>query len=109
MGCFRPIGDLADTPDMSVVGSPLNTSLVQVAQAQQSASKARDRERAVSERTQRYDDQLELKVAGVESDDAPRELPKNDSEQGDAERRAKGERTLRQEDEAARRRIDLKA
>jgi hypothetical protein len=77
---------------MSSIGSPIDTSLVQAAQAQQSASKARDRERAAAERTQRYSDQLELKVAGLESAEAIRQLPQNDSEQANDEHEAKGHR-----------------
>ncbi len=74
---------------MSTIGSPIHTSLVQAAQAQQVASKARDRERAEAERTQRYTDMLDLKVAGVVSDEAARELPRNDSEEADHDREAR--------------------
>ncbi len=75
---------------MSTIGSPIDTSLVQAAQAQQTASKARDRERAEEDdRTQRYTDTLELKVAGVVSADAARQLPRNDSEQAEHDREAK--------------------
>jgi hypothetical protein len=83
---------------MSSIGSPIDTSLVQAAQAQQTASKARDKERAASERTKRYTDQLELKVAGLESAEALRQLPQNDSEQANDEHEAKGHRQ-RQENE----------
>jgi hypothetical protein len=75
---------------MSAAGSPIDMSLVQAAQAQRTASKARDRERAAEERTQRYSDLLELRVAGVELADALRQLPQNDSEQAGAEHEAKG-------------------
>ncbi len=74
---------------MSVIGSPIDTSLVQAAQAQQTASKARDRERAAESRTQRYVDELELRVASVESAEAVRQLPRNDSEQAHSEHEAK--------------------
>lgn len=74
---------------MSVIGSPIDTSLVQAAQAQQTASKARDRERAASERSQRYTDMLELRVSGMESSEAVRQLPHSDSEQADHEREAR--------------------
>ena len=77
---------------MSAAGSPIDMSLVQAAQAQQTASKARDREQKASERTQRYADQLELRVAGVESSEAIRQLPHNDSEQANDEHEAKGHR-----------------
>ncbi len=74
---------------MSIIGSPIDTSLIQAAQAQQTASKARDKERAEAERTQRYTDMLDLKVAGVVSADAARELPRNDSEQADHDRESR--------------------
>ncbi len=74
---------------MSNVGSPIITSLIQAAQAQQTASKNRDLKRAESERTQRFADQVELRVAGVESSEAVRQPPQNDSEQAGAEHQAK--------------------
>jgi len=76
---------------MSIIGSPLDTSLIQTAQAQQTASKARDRERAASEQTQRYKDMLELKVAGIELAEAARQLPHSDSEQAGHESQARKE------------------
>jgi hypothetical protein len=72
---------------MSSVGGPIQTSLVQAAQAQQVASKARDKEKARTDATQRRDDQLELRVTGVEATDAVRKLPHNDSEQAEEEHR----------------------
>jgi len=45
---FRPARDLVDTASMSNVGSPIITSLIQAAQAQQTASKTRDLKRAES-------------------------------------------------------------
>ncbi len=73
---------------MSVVGSPVETSLLQAAQAQQVASKSRDREKAASDTARRFEDQVDLKVAGVESADAVRKVPQNDSEQAQAARRS---------------------
>ena len=92
---------------MTIIGSPLDTSLIQTAQAQQVASKARDRERAASEQTQRYKDMLDLKVAGVELAEATRQLPHSDSEQAGHERDARKEPVKRptKNDE----RIDLQA
>ena len=84
---------------MSVIG-PIDSSLVQAAQAQETASKARDRERAVSDRTQRYTDQLDMKAAGVESADAVRQLPQNDSEQAAHEHEAKDHRPQDDDDDA---------
>lgn len=78
---------------MSVAGgSPIDTSLLQTAQAQQTASKARDKERAESDRARRFADQVELRVAGVESAEAVRRLPKNDSEQAEAEHQSRDQR-----------------
>jgi hypothetical protein len=71
---------------MSVVGSSLETSALQAVQAQQVASKARDREKSESATGRRFQDLVELRVAGVETGDALRGLPSNDSEQGDQER-----------------------
>lgn len=74
---------------MSVVGSPIETSLLQAAQAQQAASKARDREKAAQDSAaRRFQDLVELRVAGVESAEALRKLPSNDSEQAGEEHRA---------------------
>ena len=87
---------------MSIIGSPLDTSLVQAAQAQQTASKARDRERATTERGQRYTDMLELRVAGMESGEAVRPLPHSDSEQADHEREGKKQPVQRDSDDVER-------
>ena len=64
-----------------------HTSLVQVTQAQETASKTRDRQKAADDRTRRLEDTLDLKVSGVEQVDAARRLPDNDSEEGDDDRR----------------------
>jgi len=71
---------------MSVVGSSLETSALQAIAAQQVASKARDREKSESASGRRFEDLVELRVAGVETGEAVRGLPSNDSEQGDQER-----------------------
>ena len=86
---------------MSTISSPLDTSLIQAAQAQQTASKARDKERAEAERTQRYTDMLDLKVAGVVSANAARQLPRNDSEQADHDREARKQPIPRDDDQAS--------
>jgi len=70
---------------MSVIGSPIETSLLQAAQAQQTASKSRDKEKAQTESGRRFQDVVELRVAGTESADAIRKLPSNDSEQAERE------------------------
>lgn len=82
---------------MSVVGSPVETSLVQAAQAQQVASKARDKQRASNESERRFKDVVELRVAGVEAADALRKLPSNDSEQAEDEHRRAALRRQQQE------------
>jgi len=69
----------------TIGGTPIDTSLLQAAQAQQTASKTRDKERAVNDQARRYQDLVELRVAGVESDDAVRSLPQNESEQAEDE------------------------
>lgn len=76
---------------MSSIGSPIDTSLLQTAQAQQSATKMRDREKAASESGRRRKDLVDLQVAGVEDAQALRKLPHNDSEEADAERDARDE------------------
>ena len=70
---------------MSSIGNPIDTSLLQAAQAQQVSSKARDRERAASERGRRLQDFVELRVAGLEASEAIRRLPHNDSGEAEAE------------------------
>ncbi|MCP3905761.1 MAG: hypothetical protein GY715_19210 [Planctomycetes bacterium] len=71
---------------MSSIGpSPLDSSLVQAAQAQQTASKSRDRERAVTDRRRRFQDLVDLRVAAMEGAEAVRQLPSNDSEQAEVE------------------------
>lgn len=74
---------------MSTIGSPIETSLLQAAQAQQSASKARDKEKAATDSARRFADQVDLRVAGLETAEAVKALPQNDSEQEKAERHAK--------------------
>ena len=61
------------------------TSLLQAAQAQQVVSKARDRERATTDQTQRFQDMLDLKAAGVEAVEAIHDLPADDSEHPEPE------------------------
>jgi hypothetical protein len=71
---------------MSVIGSPIETSLLQAAQAQQVASKARDKEKTERDSSaRRFQDVIELRVAGVETADAIRKLPSNESQQAEVE------------------------
>lgn len=72
---------------MSSVPGPIDASLLQTAQAQQVAAKARDRQKADAERSRQIRDLVELRVLGVEAPDAIRRLPANDSEQAEEEHR----------------------
>ena len=92
---------------MGLIGSPIETSVLQAAQAQQTASKARDRERATNDRSRRFEDQVELRVSGVEDDDAVRDLPKNESELAEEEHRGRHFATRENDDETPR--VDLTA
>lgn len=92
---------------MSVVGSSLETAALQALQAQQTASKARDREKSESATGRRFNDLVELRVGGVETADAVKPLPHNDSEQADQERDAREQPGRQADDEQPR--IDLKA
>ena len=96
---------------MSVIGTPIETSLLQAAQAQQVAGKARDREKAASDRSARYQDLLDLRIAAVESTEAVRQLPQNDSEQAESEHDAKARPDSTDATDAGeeRPRIDLQA
>lgn len=70
---------------MSVIGSPIETAALQAIQAQHVASKARDKEKAESASGRKFNDLVELRVAGLETSDAVRALPQNNSEQADRE------------------------
>ncbi len=94
---------------MSMIGSPIETSILQAAQAQQTASKARDRERAATERARRFQDLVELRVAGMEMAEAVRKLPQNDSEQAGAEHQAKDHARHLTDESDEHQRIDLQA
>jgi hypothetical protein len=97
-----------------VVGSSLETSALQAIAAQQVASKARDREKSESVSGRRFEDLVELRVAGVETGDAVRGLPSNDSEQGDQEREGRKQQQAAyglvvEEDADGHPRVDVKA
>jgi hypothetical protein len=70
----------------AIGGSPIEHSLLQTAQAQQVAGAVRDRERAANDRGRRLEDLVDLSVAGVETAEAVRRLPPNDSEEASDER-----------------------
>ncbi|MHC5025234.1 MAG: hypothetical protein ACYTGR_00545 [Planctomycetota bacterium] len=94
---------------MGLIGSPIETSLLQAAQAQQTASKARDKERASNDRSRRFEDQVELRVSGVEDDEAVRALPKNESEVAEDEHRATSFPKVKHGDDDEAPRVDLTA
>ena len=74
---------------MSTIGSNIELSIIQTAQQQQAAAKARDRKRAREESTREVSDEVDLSVGEVESSHAIRKLPKNESEQaGDEHHRS---------------------
>ncbi len=56
-----------------MIGGGLESALAQLAQAQQSVAKDKDRERAASESSRRISDSVRLRVAGVEEADAVRD------------------------------------
>ena len=89
MSCasFRNTRNRVDELRMSVFGTSLEASALLAVQAQHVASKARDREKSESANGRRFQDLVELRVAGVEISDGIRGLPSNDSEQGDQESR----------------------
>jgi hypothetical protein len=90
-------------------GTPIDTSLLQTAQAQQAASKARDKEKA-AERNRRFQDLVDLRVTGAESDQAVRKLPSNDSEQAETEHQSQSQpQGLPPQDEDDRPHIDVQA
>ena len=73
---------------MPLLPSPITSSLVQAAQAQQVAARDRDRRRAAAAETIRSRaDRIELHIDGVELRDAVERLPGNASEQSRQERR----------------------
>jgi len=94
---------------MSVIGSPLETSALQAIQAQHVASKARDKDKAQSATGRRFNDLVELRVAGLETADAVRPLPQNNSEQAQTEHDSQGGAADAKADQAPRPHIDLKA
>jgi hypothetical protein len=102
---FRVARIRVDIEYMSVVGSPLETSALQAIQAQHVASKARDKEKAESSTGRRFNDLVELRVTGLETADAVRQLPQNNSEQAESERQS--QKQLQQD--SSQPRIDLKA
>ena len=95
---------------MSSIGSPIDTSLLQAAQAQQQAAKARDREKAITESGRRFQDLVDLRVAGLETAEALRRLPQNDSEQAETEQESKNRAPLQMPaDDEERPHIDVQA
>ena len=103
----------ADIFSMSgISGSPIERAVVQAAQAQQAAARLRDRQRAAQDDPKRFEDLVELSIAGVESAEAVRHIPQNDSEQADdehaAQRRLASQKKPKRDDDAAPK-LDVKA
>jgi len=69
-----------------MIGGGLENALAQLAQAQQSVAKSKDRERAASESSRRISDSVHLKVAGVEEADAVRRSGRDDQDSQPEER-----------------------
>lgn len=110
MGLLVWLAQLDDISLMSVLG-PIDTSLLQAAQAQQVASRARDRERADRENAaRRFRDMVELRVANVQSAEALRKLPANESEQAEEEHRAQDhDHSVDDPEEHLAKRVDVQA
>ena len=68
---------------MGSIGNPIITGLVQAAQAQQVASKDRDRSRAAEDSAKDRTDRLDLRVDEAEAADAVRAVRDDDEPQGD--------------------------
>ena len=104
---------VADISEMSgISGSPIERSVMQAAQAQQAAARLRDKQRAAQDDPKRFEDLVELSVAGVESDEAVRQIPQNDSEQADDEHAAQRRLAAQQKqkrDKDKKPRLDIKA
>ncbi len=93
---------------MSTIGSPILTSLLQAAQAQQVVSKARDRERRASDQTRRFQDLVDLRVAGLETAEAVRDLSSNDPGKAEPEHQAP-ENSVQHETEEDQPQLDVTA
>ena len=63
-----------------MIGGGLENALAQLAQAQQSVAKSKDRERAANESSRRISDSVRLRVAGVEEADAVRKSGPDDQQ-----------------------------
>ncbi len=93
---------------MSTIGSPILTSLLQVAQAQQVVSRARDRERRASDQTRRFQDLVDLHVAGLETAEAVRDLSSNDPNKAEPDHQAP-EKSAQHETEEDQSQLDVTA
>lgn len=99
---------------MSSIGpGPAALSALQAAQAQRTASAARDAEKTREQRRIRGEDEVDLRVVGVEDDDAVRDIPDGNSEESATERKgrelAHGHDEDGDEDDEDRPRVDLVA
>lgn len=98
---------------MSTIGSNLETSLLQAANAQQQAAKQRDRDRAgQTDSARSIRDLVDLRVATADSAQAIRRVPGENSEQAEEEDRRRSNRDGRagsRSDRDGKPRIDLTA
>jgi hypothetical protein len=94
---------------MSVVSSPIQHSIAQAVHAQQVTAKAKEKDKAETSGARRFEDLVEVRVAGALTTDAVRQLPSNDSEQGDTERQGHQRQAGSGGEEPAKPRIDVKA
>ena len=75
---------------MSTIGSPILTSLLQVAQDQQVVSKARDRERPDGVKTRGWRELAHSHVPGLEAAEDDRDLSSNDPNKAEPDHHAPG-------------------
>jgi len=95
---------------MSTIGSKLETSLAQAVAATQQTARSRERENAKTESARKMQDQVDLRTAGVESNQAVRKLPQGEPEQSESRERRPASPPPRKEDGKKKKpRIDLTA
>lgn len=78
---------------MGSIGNPIITGLVQAAQAQQVASRDRDRSRAAESSTKERADKLDLRVNEAEAPEAVRDIREEDEHPQGRRRQPGPERT----------------
>jgi hypothetical protein len=94
---------------MSTIGSKLETSLAQAVAASQQSARSRERENAKTESARKMQDQVDLRTAGVESNQAVRKLPQSDPEQSESRERRSTSLPPKDDGKKKKLRIDLTA